>query len=221
VDIERFNPDCEGLAQKARDIRSHMGADEGDMIFLYVGRLNKDKGIRELLLGFQKLVGRAWLIIVGDLDRSAPIADEDVRTIAENTNINWLGHQDDVRPAMRSADLLVLPSYREGFPNVVLQAGAMELPCIVTDVNGSREIICDESTGWIVPVRDADRLAESMQSAMDGGRARLHDMGTKAREIVAERFEVNEYRVKLRDFYYSALLGDQRCQTKFLRPVPD
>ena len=86
-----------------------------------------------------------------------------LRAIDQCPTIRYVGRQEDVRPFYQEADCLVLPSYREGFPNVVLEAGAMGLPAIVTDINGSREIIQNGGNGLIIPPHDANRLYIAMR----------------------------------------------------------
>lgn len=128
---------------------------DGVLTFLFVGRLVKDKGINELVRAFVRLFnenynenenkkcGGVRLVLVGreepELD---PLLPETKRMIEECLAIDAVGEQKDVRPWMEMSDVLAFPSYREGFPNVVIEAGAMDLPSIVTDINGSREIIC-------------------------------------------------------------------------------
>ena len=117
--------------------------------FLFVGRIVRDKGINELVEAFCRLnseMPETRLVLVGfyeqDLD---PVSEETHRRIEENPNIIMAGERtgDDLVRSYAEADCFVFPSYREGFPNTVLEAGAMGLPCIVTDINGSREIITD------------------------------------------------------------------------------
>ncbi|MER8307349.1 glycosyltransferase, partial [Acinetobacter baumannii] len=84
-------------------------------------------------------------------DKLDPVLPETKRLIETSENIVFVGYQNDVRPYLAASDVLILPSYREGFPNVVLQAGAMGLPCIVTDINGSNEIIIPNRNGIIIP----------------------------------------------------------------------
>jgi glycosyltransferase involved in cell wall biosynthesis len=119
-----------------------------------VGRLVGDKGINELVRAFSQLKvssseventsnkGALKLLLVGPLESQLdPLLPETLQTMAKNKNIISVGFQLEVRSYYAIANALVFPSYREGFPNVVLQAGAMGLPSIVTDINGSNEII--------------------------------------------------------------------------------
>ena len=113
--------------------------------FCFIGRLVRDKGINELIRAFSRLYQehkQIRLLLIGlfepDLD---PLLPETVNQIKTHPAIDYVGRQSDVRPYLAASDIFVFPSYREGFPNVVLEAGALGLPSIVTDINGSNEII--------------------------------------------------------------------------------
>ena len=174
-------------------------------VFVYVGRLNADKGISELVAAFDALGEQARLLLVGALDDTAPVDETTLRVVRTHERVDWIGFQDDIRPALLRADVLVLPSYREGFPNVLLQAGAMEIPVIATDVNGSNEIVEPGLNGWLVPPRDASALAVAMREAMMLEPVERKAMGERARARVIERFEREAYLKQLLDFYYSLL----------------
>jgi glycosyltransferase involved in cell wall biosynthesis len=107
------------------------------------------------------------LLLVGtfekELDRLDP---ETEKMIDEHEAIIWVGFQEDVRPFLAMSDIFTFPSYREGFPNVVMQAGAMELPSIVTNINGCNEIIEDNVNGLIIPVKDVPALYNAMYDLM-------------------------------------------------------
>ena len=110
-----------------------------------------------------------------------------------------------MRPYIAAAKVLVLPSYREGFPNVVLQALSLGRPVIVTDVSGANEIVQSGENGWVVPVRDSEALHRAMQKAMDSEPGELLEKGKKGRELVAERHERHAYWEELLEFYRSLL----------------
>jgi glycosyltransferase involved in cell wall biosynthesis len=93
------------------------------------------------------------------------------------------GLQSDIRPCLAIADIFVFPSYREGFPNVVMQAGAMELPCIVTDINGCNEIIEDGVNGLIIPSKDEKALQEKMELLLNDSDLRVK-LKSRAREMI-------------------------------------
>ncbi len=96
-----------------------------------------------------------------------PLQPETWHQINANPNIIAVGHQNDVRPYFTISDCLVFPSYREGFPNVVMQAGAMGLPSIVTDINGCNEIIIEGENGTIIPVKDSEAIHQGMRRMLE------------------------------------------------------
>lgn len=205
VDTDYYTPGVDGVAHTGREIREKIGVGPEEFLFLFVGRLNKDKGVRELVSAFQSLGAKAHLVLVGAVDKVDPVDRATMSAIEANPHIHYLGFQTDIRPVMACADALVLPSYREGFPNVVLQAGAMQLPALVTDVSGSNEAIEDGLNGWVVAPRDADALRMAMEGAIGLGKARLREMGLIARERVKERFERVEHWRRVKRFYMERL----------------
>ena len=140
---------------------------QDDFVFLFIGRLVGDKGINELVAAFEQLsskLPKAKLLLVGPQETTLdPLAKSTMNAIDQNPRIISTGYQQDVRPFLKSAQVFVFPSYREGFPNVVLQAGAMGVPCIVSDINGCNEIIEDEVNGFLVPPKQIQPLVEKMQ----------------------------------------------------------
>lgn len=111
-----------------------------------------------------------------------------------------MGWQDDVRPFLAASDVFVLPSYREGFPNVVLQAGAMGLPCIVTDINGSNEIVHDRVNGLVVPPRDKEKLCHAMKFMLVNETVR-QEMAARSREMIVNRFDRRFFWHELEETY--------------------
>lgn len=203
IDMERFNPDLKEIKEKAGKIRR-----EGIYTFVFVGRIVKEKGIDELISAFKRLnreVPSTRLILVGRFEPSIdPISRTSEEEIKNNFSIEAVGQQDDVRPWLAAADALAFPSYREGFPNVVIEAGAMGLPSIVTDINGSREIIIDGENGVIIPPRDSESLYEMMRRFVDNPED-ARRMGVSARPLIAGRYEQSFVRRCLMEFYEQVL----------------
>ena len=172
--------------------------------FVFVGRIVKDKGINELVAAFKRLQARepkTRLILVGEYeDALDPITPEARKEIDDNPCILAVGKQKDVRPWLAASDALVFPSYREGFPNVVIEAGAMGLPSIVTDINGSREIIQDGVNGLIVPSKNEDALLKEMERLVEDA-ALASYLASHARRLVASRYEQGYVKQCLLDFY--------------------
>ncbi len=197
VDMVRFNP-------------SRFLKDNTDIFrFLFVGRLVGDKGINELVEAFVRLkvdFPSTQLVLVGSFEPELDLLNpETLSTINNHLSIIPKGRKlrDELVKEYFAADCYVHPSYREGFPNTVLEAGAMGLPCIVTNINGSNEIIEDGKNGIIVPVKDADALYEAMKRMINDMEGRLR-MATSARAMIAERFD--------KEFV-------QNCQMEFYREL--
>lgn len=178
---------------------------KGIFTFVFVGRIVRDKGINELVEAFRHVREKhsVRLVLVGRFeDALDPISDEARKTIEECDDIVYAGtqHGRDLLAYYAAADCFVFPSYREGFPNTVLEAGAMGLPSIVTDINGSREIIENGKNGIIVPSKDADALAAAMERMVDDTDMRQL-MARNARPMIASRFEQGFVRKCQLDFY--------------------
>ncbi len=161
---------------------------QDNFIFIFVGRLVKDKGINELIAAFSKLSklkANISLLLVGPFENDLdPLLPETLINIKKNPNIFSVGYQNDVRPYFAIADALVFPSYREGFPNVVMQAGAMELPSIVTDINGCNEIVQNEINGILIPPKDMNALFEAMKLIVEDS-----VLYTKIKNVARENIE--------------------------------
>ena len=179
--------------------------------FVFIGRVVRDKGIDELVEAFSLLHSehpQTRLILVGRTeDNLDPVSPNTRSAIASHPAIEAVGSQSDVRPWLAASDALVFPSYREGFPNVVIEAGALDLPSIVTDINGSREIIVHGQNGIIVPPRNAQALLQAMTQFVQNPQA-TQAMAQKARQMIASRFEKSFVQKCLFD-YYNQILGEK------------
>lgn len=179
--------------------------------FVFIGRVVRDKGIDELVEAFSLLHSehpQTRLILVGRAeDNLDPVSPNTRSAIASHPAIEAVGSQSDVRPWLAASDALVFPSYREGFPNVVIEAGALDLPSIVTDINGSREIIVHGQNGIIVPPRNAQALLQAMTQFVQNPQA-TQAMALKARKMIASRFEKSFVQKCLFD-YYKQILGEK------------
>ncbi|MFK7605654.1 MULTISPECIES: glycosyltransferase family 4 protein [unclassified Pseudomonas] len=201
VDLSYFNAESPAVSRSATELTALLNIKSDDFVFCFVGRLNKDKGLSELSEAFAKMPGNVQLLIVGDHDPSAPINPEVIDFFESHPRVNLLGFQKDIRPALYSSNILILPSYREGFPNVVLQAGAMGLPCIVTNINGCNEIIAPGYNGWLVPPKDECALSKAMLESLTTSPVLLKQMGENAKLRVTSRFNRNDHFMRMATFY--------------------
>lgn len=198
------------VLEKAESLRREYGIGDGSFTFMFVGRLVKEKGIVELIDAYGRLRNDGCnvnLILVGVEEEEDPVPPDTRTIISDDPTVHFTRRWvDDVRPYYAAADALVFPSYREGFPNVVLEAGAFSIPSVVTDINGSREIITDGINGIIVPPRQSTPLYLAMKSLVENS-STFKSMGDAARKIVEERFDARDVRDALKN-YYSEILNE-------------
>ena len=211
VDMDHYCRTAEVMA-KADGIR------QSDVFtFVFVGRIVRDKGIGELVDAFSRLnkeISGTRLLLVGYYEDTDTLDGAVRQEIDNNPAIVMAGRQTDVRPWYAASDALAFPSYREGFPNVVLEAGAMGLPSIVTDINGSREIISEGENGVIVPAHDADALYEQMRR-MVRDQSFTARLAANSRRMVAERFDKRFVEKCLLDYY------EEVINSVFLKKITD
>ena len=200
IDMQRFSRRPEVMAM-ADEIRK-----DDTFTFLFVGRIVGDKGMNELMQAFKQLQGECpdvRLLLVGRFEENLdPLQPETMEEIESNPGIEHVGakYGDELLAHYAASNCFVFPSYREGFPNTVMEAGAMELPCIVTDINGSREIIMDGKNGVIIPSKDVEALYKAMK-AMATNKTQTVHYASQARLMIADRFEQSFVRQCLYEFY--------------------
>ena len=207
IDTNYFDPFLFGNQDKS-EFRLKYKISENDFVFIFVGRLVGDKGINELVNAFIKLENkenRYKLILVGPTEPELdPLKTGTLFEIENNINIINVGYQVDVRPFFAISNCLVFPSYREGFPNVVMQAGAMGLPSIVTNINGCNEIIIDGENGLVIPVKNANALYKAMEKICLN-HCLYFNLKNNSRQMIQSRYDqkmvweaiLNEYKFLL------------------------
>lgn len=200
VDMNRFRHRPE-IDEAAKTIKK-----EGIFTFIFVGRIVGDKGMNELMEAFVRLLkvnDKIRLILVGKYEENLdPVKPETLERIQKTPQIEAVGSKfgDNLLTYYVASDSFVFPSYREGFPNTVMEAGAMGLPSIVTDINGSREIIENGKNGLIIPSKDADALYEAMKKMIEDKEA-YKRMAENARPMIDSRYEQGFVRSCLLNFY--------------------
>ena len=186
IDLEYFDRTPE-VMEKAYSYKK-----EGTFTFCFVGRMVKDKGINELVHSFLRLYqddARVRLLLVGPFEKELdPVLPEVEEQILHHPGICFMGFQSDVRSFLAASDALVFPSYREGFPNVVIQAGAMGIPAIVTDINGCNEIVLPDRNGMIIPTKNEQALYEAMKYFASHS-VEVEKMAANARPLIVSRYE--------------------------------
>lgn len=199
IDLEYFDRTPEVLEQAEKYRKEEV------VTFCFVGRIVRDKGMNELVGAFQRLhqaYPNTRLVLVGPFEEKLdPVLPETRQVIEQHAAIEWMGWQNDIRPFLAASEVFVFPSYREGFPNVVLQAAAMGLPSIVTDINGSSEIITEGVNGSIIPSQDEEALYKAMEKLLDTEERRK--LAQQARPQIANRYERKALWKELLKFYRS------------------
>jgi glycosyltransferase involved in cell wall biosynthesis len=181
VDIDRFKP----LPRPSSDRQA--------VVFLFIGRLLHHKGIVEYLEAAKLVSSRvedARFEVLGEPDERNPtcLSEAEINAYVDAGIVTWRRKQDDVRQILAAADVVVLPSYREGTPRVLLEAGAMGKPVITSNAVGCRDVVDNGETGLIVPVRDVGALAEAMERLFSSASDRER-MGAAGREKIVRYYD--------------------------------
>lgn len=187
-------------------LKKALGISSEDIVFVFAGRLVTDKGINELVSAFDRVDSEfknVKLLLVGDYETELdPLLPKTLQIMTTNPNIINTGWVDDVRPYFAVSNCLVFPSYREGFPNVVMQAGAMQLPAIVSDINGCNEIIIEGKNGTIIPVKNAQVIYDKMSQFLKN---ELVFNPEACRDLITSRYERQIVWDALLDEYHSLI----------------
>lgn len=192
IDLARFDPGTVSPAGVAA-ARAEMGAtDPDDVVVGLVGRLVHDKGYAEVFEAAALLrdhVPRVRVAVIGpdEPDKSGAISLAE-RTVAERAGVRFLGSRDDVATLYRGMDVHVLASHREGFPRSPMEASAMGVPVVATDIRGCRQAVDHGTTGLLVPVRDAGALAAAIARLADDP-AERRILGANARAKAEREFD--------------------------------
>ena len=203
IDTDYFNPSNFSEAGNLQ-LKKQLGIPQNDLVFIFIGRLVKEKGINELVEAFLNLKKKhpnISLLLVGPFEQELdPVSDDTFRHIQNDPKIFTTGYQLDVRPYFAISDVLTFPSYREGFPNVVMQANAMNVPAIVTDINGCNEIVTNGVNGFIVPVKNAEALEAKMKELYENESLRK-DLTLKSRSLMTDNYERKVFwRILLKEY---------------------
>ncbi len=203
IDLNRFDP-SRYSSEKLSALRTDMDIPESGKVLLFVGRITPDKGIKELVSAFAEIVnkdGNVFLVLVGPFESVGEEVVAQVKDGNVRKYIRIVGYSDEPEKYMALADLLCLPSYREGFGTVVIEAAAMGTPTIGTDIYGLTDAIVDGETGILVPVRDAVALEKAILSTLNNV-SLMSAMGAAARDRARNDFGakncsdllINEYK---------------------------
>jgi len=188
IDLERFSLSRWSDDEKEM-LKKHIGIEDALCVFIYIGRLTVDKGLCELLNAFAKLqqeTQHAHLLLVGPTD---PDGEAIFKRARRQENVHCLGYQKDVGRFLAVSDVFCLPSYREGFGTVVIEAAALGLPCVGTKISGLVDAVHDGVTGILVPVKDSERLYRAMHR-LSKDKILRRKMGEAAQARAAKLYDV-------------------------------
>ena len=191
IDVAHFKRSA-ALESQARALRTQWSYAHADFVWIYVGRITRDKGIDELIAAFVALVARqpnAKLLVLGGFDaESDSISPLTKHAIINHQAIKHIDFQPDVRPYLIAANAFVFPSYREGLPNALMEAACLEMPIVATNVMGCNEVITNNENGLLVPPKDAVLLADAMHRVQTGPLLR-QQLSQQVRLSVCTRYE--------------------------------
>jgi len=201
VDVERFSPG-------PSEVRERLGIPLDAPVIGFVGRLTRDKGVPELLDAFDMILTaapRTRLLLVGWFDKAEDALDDELRSrIQIHSQIHFTEFVEDTSSYYRAMDVMVLPTYREGFPNVVLEAAATGIPVIATICTGSRDAVVPEVTGLLIPPGYAEAISEAVLKLL-GDPERRRRMGMAARAWIVEHFQDRRVLLLTQNYYRSLM----------------
>lgn len=188
VDLARFDPDRFDDAARTA-IRAEWGVEDDQVVVGCVGRLVREKGYAELFDAARSFESNVVLVVVGpeDPEKADRLPPEMIEAAAAR-GVRFLGMRDDIDQLYAGFDVFVLPSHREGFPRAAMEAAAMGLPVVATDIRGCRQVVDHGVTGLLVPVDDAPALGDALRVLGDDP-ARRAEMGRAARAKALREFD--------------------------------
>ncbi|MDR3572610.1 MAG: sugar transferase [Anaerolineaceae bacterium] len=208
VDVMRFTKADQGLVEPVPpSIETYLSAEA--MFIGFVGRLTKDKGVENLVEAFELLKVKfpnLYLLLLGEMEEGDPISSVIRRKILDDDRIIHLGFVPDPLPFYRLMKVLVLPTYREGLPTVLLEAGAMEIPVVASRATGCADVVTDGESGLLVPIGKSTALAAAIEVPLND-EALASAMGRKARQRVEQLYRQDVVWGNTVNFYRSLLSG--------------
>ncbi len=189
IDLHRFDP--EKWRDSRNKVRNNLNIPEHAVVIGTVARLTGDKGINELVIAFNRLCNEfplLYLLLVGEQEEKDRLLSSTEQVIAENPRIKAAGRQNNPLPYYAAMDIFCLPTYREGFGKVNLEAQAMELPVVSTNVIGPRESVDNGNTGFLVEPRNSEVLIEPLKKLILNDELRKQ-MGRKGKNRIKQKFD--------------------------------
>lgn len=201
INMGKFNPD--NITDK-QGLKGKYGIEDDDFVLTFVGRIVKDKGVNELVEAFEYLslkYSDIKLLLIGwNEDKGNPVSDKTKEIIDNNKNIIATGPQSNIVPFLSITNLFVFPSYREGFGLSLMEAGAMNVPSIASNIPGCNEVIIDGLTGLLIEPRSTSTIIESIEKLYND-RELLDYLKSNCRKSIIERYEQNQLWQHYREYY--------------------
>lgn len=189
VNLEKFNVTKKHIWRSL--IRENHSIEDDCFVFGFIGRLTRDKGINELLSASKILMNRYpnfKVMILGDKENNSSVNQQTYEWSRRENRIIYCGVTDEVEKYISSFDVLVLPSYREGFGTVIIEAGAMKVPSISTDIPGPNDAIINNQTGILIKMGSVNSLINSMEFLINN-KIIVQELGNNAYEYVVSNYE--------------------------------
>ena len=201
IDNIKFNPDN---FKDNSNLKQQYNLDENDFILTFVGRIVKDKGINELIEAVKNLHSKYTnikLLLIGEFENAGnPVSDVTKKIIDESDFIIATGLQSNIAAFLSITDLFVFPSYREGFGLSLMEAGAMGVPSIASDIPGCNEVVIDGETGILISSHSSQAIIDSIDNLYNN-RELLNKIKSNCRNSIIERYEQNKLWQYYREFY--------------------
>lgn len=206
IDLKYFDPDLLS-PEEVVQYKEKLGIPTDNIVLCFVGRLANYKGVNELIEAFIDLNDKyniLTLLLVGPFEDLNPLKQSTLREIKFNNSIISVGHQDDIRTFLLMSEIFIFPSYREGFPQALMQAAAMRLACIASDINGCNEIIEDGNTGLLIEIKNKEAIINAVERLLFDSALRIR-LSNNARKLMEKHFEQNFFWDKIIHFYKTNL----------------
>ncbi|MFK5947533.1 MAG: glycosyltransferase family 4 protein [Methylococcales bacterium] len=190
VDLSRFNPSRYSVNNKL-ELRKELTIADGSLVILFVGRVSREKGVKELLAAFEYVLSQdidAYLLFVGPFEPDGQVCLDEISNLMIKEKIRTVGYSGEPEKYMAISDVLCLPSYREGFGTVVIEAAAMALPAVGTDIYGLSDAVVNGETGVLVPARNSQLLGVALSQVLCNDDLRT-EMAAKAQKRVLDYFD--------------------------------
>lgn len=206
VDLSRF-ASSSSLDQRVRKLRRRLSIQDNEVTIVFVGRMVRDKGVPELVQAFERVQGEfplARLVFAGPNESSNGVSLQTWDAINGNVNINWLGETTDTPAVFALADIVALPTHREGFPNVALEAAAAGRPLVVSNATGAIDSVDPGVTGLLFETGSVDEIVHALLRYLRSSELRAKH-GNAGRMRVQQMFSSEEVWNNLNTMYHQCM----------------